>query len=718
MLTCLHSFCKKCVEKDLEEKGADKSISCPTCEVATAVPEGGVNALPQDLRRSYESEVVLYEKKVKSKTDTACDQCISETNGSAVAFCVNCCEFLCRACKTHHKTWRKTVKHELVDLGEETKKKTGGKVFLDNIPHKAMFCSVHEDENLKFYCETCMVLICRDCVVLKHVGHTYNRMEEIAETEKVTLLSMVEEAEKAKAKLEDALARGGKAKQRVQTKQKEVDDSIAHIFQDLRKHIDKREEEVLAIRARIGLGKTTALTIQCERLKRLKDDIDETCEMIRTAAKIYTPAEVLSTKQTMAAKLDSLLALFKECPLDPCRTDFIATFLDSTSLTSDILSFGDISGGSDQSASFASVNLPRAIVGKERKIKITACYSNGKQFPIGGEEVKGTLALMGSDDPPIIGEVKDNEDGTYELSITPQKCGEHNLEITIESRPIKLMPIAFHCREPRAYTSLTSLQATFSCSGVVYDAAVDVNGDVYAAVYGRHCVQVFNASCSKIRTIGNDGSPGSGEGQLTYPNAIAIRGDRVYIAEYNNHRVSKFDLSGKFVSMFGSNGSGEGQFSRPHGVCFDQSGRLFVADHSNNRVSVFSSGDGTFAYNITGNGLSKPWGLAFDPSDNLHVTCFNSGCVKVFTADGKYLEEYGNNALKNPTGIAIDEEGYSIVTDYYNSNTSYCYSHFHVFDPEHKKVHSVQNFKRAYGVALDKDGCIYIADHDNRVMKY
>ena len=87
MLECLHSFCNKCLKKILDEQGsaAKTSLKCPTCEKTASLPEeGGVDALPKDLRKNYEVEIAQYENKIQSEEQTGCDQCIDTSNGPAV----------------------------------------------------------------------------------------------------------------------------------------------------------------------------------------------------------------------------------------------------------------------------------------------------------------------------------------------------------------------------------------------------------------------------------------------------------------------------------------------------------------------------------------------------------------------------------------------------------------------------------------------------------
>ena len=725
MLPCLHSFCKKCLQKLLDEHGTDNTLKCPTCEKATHVPGEGVNGFPQDLRRGYEAEIAQYEAKVKSSSDQSCDRCIKSENGPAVCFCCNCCDFLCKMCKEDHQIWRKTLNHELVDVGEDTAKKTEGNV-VQNIPHKPMFCALHDDENLKFFCETCQTLICRDCIILEHTGHQYNRIEKIAEKEKSDLLSVLDDAEAAKTKIESAVAQGEKTMQCVQSVKKSVDETITTTFNGLHDALRSREVALLAKSEEIGLGKVTALTIQHEELKRVRDNIADTCQTILTAAQTYSPVEILSTKRTMKERLQDLLKQFRECQLDPRENEMIHAYLQASPLCSAITSFGAVTGGCCPSTTTASLYIPRMIVGKERRVVVTAQDESGNPFPHGGESAKGEISMMGSTSPPIKAKVADNRNGTYDMFFTPQTPGEHELAITISSYPIKGSPFIISARQERDYTSLfqSGFKQYFSTSSQPWDVAVDDNGDVFIVDYSYHCISVLSQSGDTKLTIGyTAGSYGSGSGQFYYPTAIAIQGSVMYVAENSNNRIQKISTKGEFISMFGQAGSGDGQLSCPRGICLDPDGKVFVSDYSNNRVCVFNA-DGTFAYNITGNAsdgsrLTNPWGVAFDPDGNLHVANNTSPCVKVFTPDGKYILQYGSGQVAYAAGIAINEEGYSFVTEYYTSNSSYNHSRVFVFDPQHKLLTSYQGFRYPVGICFDKEGFLYLADsYNNQVKKY
>ena len=609
-------------------------------------------------------------------------------------------------------------------MGEASAKKTEGNV-LTNIPHKPMFCTLHSDENLKFFCETCQTLICRDCIILEHTGHQYNRIEKIAEKEKSDLLSVLDDVEAAKTKIENAMAQSEKNMQCVQSVKKSVDETITTTFKGLYDALHSREVALLAKSEEIGLGKVTALTIQHEELKGVRDNITDTCQMILTAAQTYSPVEILSTKRIMKERLQDLLKQFRECQLDPKENELIHAHLQASPLSSAITSFGAVTGGCCPSTTTASLYIPRMIVRKERKVVVTARDESGKPFPHGGESAKGEISMMGSTSPPTKAKVADNENGTYDMFFTPQTPGEHELTITISSYPIKGSPFIISARQERTYTSLfqSGYKQCFSTSSQPWDVAVDDNGDVFVVDHGYHCIFVLSQSGGRKLTIGTAGSANSGNGQFYCPTAIAIRGNVMYVPEESNKRIQKISTKGEFISKFGQVGSGDGQFSCPRGICLDPDGRVFVSDYSNNRVCVFSA-DGTFAYNITGNAsdgsrLTNPWGVAFDPSGNLHVANYSSPCIKVFTPDGKYITQYGSGQVAYAAGIAIDEEGYSFVTEYYTSNSGHNYSRVFVFDPQHKLLTSYQGFRYPVGICFDKEGFLYLADsYNNQVKKY
>ena len=241
--------------------------------------------------------------------------------------------------------------------------------------------------------------------------------------------------------------------------------------------------------------------------------------------------------------------------------------------------------------------------------------------------------------------------------------------------------------------------------------ALTEDGHLAVAEYGYHTVSLYNVNGRRIYSFGSRGSPGSADGQFYYPTAVAIRGDVMYVCENNNNRVQKFSISRRsFISKFGSRGSGNGQFSHPRGICIDPVGKVFVSDYSNQRIQVFQA-DGSFAYFF--DCQRKPWGLAFDPQGHLHVAAYSTNCIQVFTPEGTSLTSYGTDTVNQPAGIAIDAEGYIVVSEHCNSNATVSNSRLWVFAPDQSLVHTLRCFNLGVGATFDTSGNLFVADHGN-----
>ena len=83
----------------------------------------------------------------------------------------------------------------------------------------------------------------------------------------------------------------------------------------------------------------------------------------------------------------------------------------------------------------------------------------------------------------------------------------------------------------------------------------------------------------------------------------------------------------------------------------------------------------------------------------------------MFTKEGVYVRMYGDP--NRPIGIAIDDEGYSLVSEWDGN----CLS---IYDPDGNKIHTVENLNNPYGTALDpRDGSVFIAIYGaGTVLKY
>ena len=169
-LTCLHSYCKACLNEMTTIANKHDSVLCPLCRDETAIPESGIDGLPTNFFIKNLLEVA----ELKSKNDSLmCSNC--EDGLKAIARCGECDEFFCEKCVDAHNRLRPYQEHKVVDLNMLLSPSTA-KEF-----HPAMKCPDH-DFVCKFYCRTCKVLICRDCTVVDHPlgSHSVANLKDVA----------------------------------------------------------------------------------------------------------------------------------------------------------------------------------------------------------------------------------------------------------------------------------------------------------------------------------------------------------------------------------------------------------------------------------------------------------------------------------------------------------------------------------------------------------
>lgn len=203
--------------------------------------------------------------------------------------------------------------------------------------------------------------------------------------------------------------------------------------------------------------------------------------------------------------------------------------------------------------------------------------------------------------------------------------------------------------------------------------ATDSSGNIYVADFDNHRIQKFNNTGTFLTKWG---SLGTGDGQFDSPAYVAIDSTgNVYVTDMRNHRIQKFTSDGVFLTKWGSFGSGDGQLYFPRGIAVDFSGNVYVADTSNHRIQKFSS-LGTFIakWGSSGAGdgqFSFPTDVSVNPSGDVYVADSANNRTQKFTTDGTFITKWGTSGSGDgqfsfPKGITADFSGNVYVTDYGN----------------------------------------------------
>jgi Tfp pilus tip-associated adhesin PilY1 len=199
------------------------------------------------------------------------------------------------------------------------------------------------------------------------------------------------------------------------------------------------------------------------------------------------------------------------------------------------------------------------------------------------------------------------------------------------------------------------------------------------------------------------------------------------VADYNNHRVQKFDKDQVFQGAFGGAGTDDSSLVYPSGITTDAGGNVYVASSGQHFIKKFDNSGG-FQSKFGGYGpgqdnLYYPFDVAVDSSGNIYVVELQNHRIKVLDKTGKYLDTIGsygagNSQFKYPNRIAIDREDNLYVSDYLNHRIQ-------KFDSKRKFVKtwggfgtSDGEFQYPYGVDTDDDGNVYVVEYKNRVQQF
>lgn len=120
--------------------------------------------------------------------------------------------------------------------------------------------------------------------------------------------------------------------------------------------------------------------------------------------------------------------------------------------------------------------------------------------------------------------------------------------------------------------------------------AVDSQNRLWITDACNHRIQVVRCEEDQAEVIQVIGQQGSERGELRYPYGMWLAGDDdVYVVEYGNHRIQRWNLEGRSLGVWGSVGKQPGQFQQPWALVQDSEGRTYILDTGNERVQRFNA---------------------------------------------------------------------------------------------------------------------------------
>ncbi len=193
---------------------------------------------------------------------------------------------------------------------------------------------------------------------------------------------------------------------------------------------------------------------------------------------------------------------------------------------------------------------------------------------------------------------------------------------------------------------------------------VDNTGMITIADREQNLLVVLNGELRQVREIGGFGW---GNDQFDQPSGIWARnGIDVFVADYGNHRIQRFDGKLNYISTLSTRSSDnpDERFGYPTDVTVSRFGDLYICDSENSRILKVSSQDrvtGSIGGIDAGQGrLNHPTKVAIGPDD--HVFVIDVPRVVVFDAFGNFSGVLADGVFRTPSVLYGDAQG-AIVVD-------------------------------------------------------
>lgn len=193
--------------------------------------------------------------------------------------------------------------------------------------------------------------------------------------------------------------------------------------------------------------------------------------------------------------------------------------------------------------------------------------------------------------------------------------------------------------------------------------SVDIYDNIFVLDSESSTLRIYSKERALLHEVGGQGWE---QDRFDRPAGVWARnGIDVYVADYGNHRIQRYDRNLSFVSSLSTrdNRNRDEQFGYPSDVSLSRTGDLFICDTENSRIVKLNTLNGVsvpFGGFGAGQGrLLQPSRAQVGPKDNVYV--LDEGRVLVFDNFGNYVQDLSPGLITDPTALYADEEGVAVL---------------------------------------------------------
>ena len=712
-LSCLHSFCLKCVNQWYETCGGGDAIKCPKCQTLSRIPASGdLKDLPTSFYLNGFIDVLAI-KECKN-TQLTCGNC--DKKSSEASYCFQCCIFYCEECLMFHSKMRDKTGHRALAVREFQDKD------FEDVLKRPVFCSRqgHQQEELKYYCKECETALCQTCVTLDHGGHVLKLIEEEAETKRLEIKSVIEtQRQNLEAKMNIV---------------SQLDEDCAKVFQQsevLKRDVQRFADNLIkTIQAKMqniittveGQTKTSIESLTAKR-NELQHQIKVIDSSVEEADKLFqrsTNAEVVQLKKTLQTIFERVDQT-EVVTYDPGTQEDLV-FIENTKML-DVVNGEDIGSLETLYRTKASESLAEGDGLKEgtvaRKAQFNLITRNAKRKQGYDWRDRVTVDIKDEQGQECVTEVKvqNMTYGTYNVSFYPRVKGTFKLYVKVNEEHIRGSPFttsvkSFHAKPVLCFGEKGSGDGMFKNP---LGVAVTDKDEIVVADCLNHRVQVFDSNDTFLRSFGRQGKK---TGEFKRPFGIAIDKDRkIFVADQDNHRVQIFSWEGRHLGSFGGKGSLDSQLSNPWGLSLDSTGNVIVAESGNKLIKIFTP-DGKFVMKIGGQGSLNGPVHCVQCGEYFIVSDRDEHCIKVFNREGHFQYKFGKKGqgdgeFSYPGYLLVNESQHLFVCDRFNYRVQVFELNGKFIGKFGTKGSKLGEFNYPLSVALLSNGRVVVSDEGN-----
>lgn len=281
-LTCLHTFCKVCIQTYIQSS-VDKeniiSFKCPVCRTLVSVGErSNLECWANELPTNHLISSMIDQQAIQ-KQEQVCNACeLSNVKQKAVSWCTVCQEALCSVCENCHRKFKVSANHKIVTVQEVQRGITTSFSGL-------ITCDVHSNKFVEIFCLDHGKHCCTVCASVKHckcknvveLGEAAAGIKEAKQTNEFLELIM-----QWINLLNKSIQDTHKNMCTVENMGKNIISEIENLKRDIIKHVDKVEKTTKEELVSKKKGIVTELTDRMTEMSKLKFTVENWINILST----------------------------------------------------------------------------------------------------------------------------------------------------------------------------------------------------------------------------------------------------------------------------------------------------------------------------------------------------------------------------------------------------------------------------------------------------